>query len=52
MDNYIIVTPVVSTLNTSFIKGGTRPYPPGPYTPVAPALASALVAATTPSTSM
>ncbi|XP_045117599.1 dopamine receptor 2-like [Portunus trituberculatus] len=44
----IIVTPVVSTLSTSFIKSAEpRPcVPSAPYTPVAPALASALVAAT------
>lgn len=43
----VIVTPVVSTLNTSFMKtGGPRPYPTGPYSPVAPTLATALVAAT------
>nr|XP_027234666.1 uncharacterized protein LOC113826000 [Penaeus vannamei] len=47
----IIVTPVVSTLNTSFMKAGQRPYPPGPYSPVAPALATALVAATSPPSS-
>ncbi|XP_053651791.2 dopamine receptor 2 [Cherax quadricarinatus] len=48
----IMVTPVVSTLNTSFMKTeGPRPYTPGLYSPVAPALATALVAATTTPTS-
>lgn len=50
----IIVTPVVSTLSTSFMKSGEpRPcVPSGPYTPVAPTtLATALVAATSGATS-
>ncbi|XP_069188879.1 dopamine receptor 2 [Procambarus clarkii] len=48
----IIVTPVVSTLNTSFMQAaGSRSYPSGSYSPVAPALASALVTATATPTS-